>query len=223
MKKTEKKSKIKKIIVFLILILIIGLLVYFLLEVKTKNIIILNNNYYSDEEIIESAHLENYPKFILLNSSKAKKNIKKLDLIKDVTIKKKWGFILEISVEEEKILYYVRSKEEYMASNFNTYKLDKINGVPTLINFVPESIEKGFVKEFSKIDKNIITLISEIKYTKTEYDEKRFLLYMNDGNEVYITVTKTDVLNKYVDIVKKLGNKNGILYLDSGNYFKIKK
>ena len=46
---------------------------------------------------------------------------------------------------------------------------------------------------------------------------------MNDGNEVYVTITKLDLLNKYIDIVKKLDNKNGILYLDSGNYFEIKK
>ena len=222
MKSKEKKSKTKKIIFLIIFIILLAIIIRCILNIKTKNIVILNNNYYTDEDIIEAAHIENYPKFILLNTSKAKKNIKKLDLIKDVKVRKKWGFILEITVEEEKILYYVRSKEEYMTSNFKTYKLDNVSGVPTLINFVPESIEKGFVKEFSKIDKNIITLISEIKYTKTEYDEKRFLLYMNDGNEVYITVTKTDVLNKYVDIVKKLSNKNGILYLDSGNYFKIK-
>ena len=40
---------------------------------------------------------------------------------------------------------------------------------------------------------------------------------------VYITVSKTNLLNKYIDIIKKIDNKNGILYLDSGNYFEIKK
>ena len=44
---------------------------------------------------------------------------------------------------------------------------------------------------------------------------------MNDGNMVYITIPRMDLLNKYVSIVKQLDNKNGILYLDSGNYFKI--
>ena len=29
-------------------------------------------------------------------------------------------------------------------------------------------------------------------------------------------------MNKYVDIVRKLDNNKGILYLDSGNYFEIK-
>ena len=223
MKKKEKKNKIKKIITILVIFILLSIFIYILLNTKTKNIIILNNSYYNDEDIIEAGNLEDYPKFILLNTSKLKKSLKELDLIKDVKVKKKWGFVLQIEVEEEKLLYYVRSKDEYMASNNKTYKLSNVYGLPTLINFVPESIEKSFVKEFSKIDKNIISLISEIEYSKTQYDEKRFLLYMNDGNEIYITVTKTDLLNKYMDIIKKLNNKNGILYLDSGNYFEIKK
>ena len=65
-------------------------------------------------------------------------------------------------------------------------------------------------------------MISEIEYSKTTYDDKRFLLYMNDGNMVYITVSKAELLNKYVEIIKKVDNKKGILYLDSGNYFEIK-
>ena len=66
-------------------------------------------------------------------------------------------------------------------------------------------------------------MISEIEYNPSEFDDKRFLLYMNDGNLVYITITRIDLLNKYVDVIKKVGNKKGILYLDSGNYFEIKK
>lgn len=223
MKRKEKKNKFKKVMTIFIIIFVIALLVAYLLDINTKNIIILNNDYYTDEDIIEAANIEDYPKFVLLNTSKIKKNLKALDLVKDVKVKKKLGFVLEITVEEEKLLYFIRSKDEYMASNYKTYKLKNVSGVPTLINFVPENVEKGFVKEFSKVDKKIISLVSEIEYSKTAYDKKRFLLFMNDGNEVYITVTKTDVLNKYIDIVKKLSNKNGILYLDSGNYFEIKK
>ena len=85
------------------------------------------------------------------------------------------------------------------------------------------NIEASFVKEFSQINDNIISMISEIEYNKNKYDDKRFLLYMNDGNEVYITISRIELLNKYIDIVKKLNNKHGILYLDSGNYFEIKK
>ena len=73
-----------------------------------------------------------------------------------------------------------------------------------------------------KIDSNVISLINEIEYDKTAYDSERFLLTMNDGNTVYINISRLHLLNKYIDIVKKLDNKKGILYLDSGNYFEIK-
>ena len=223
--KTKKKKKFNffKFLLFLIIIAILVLVVRDLLRVRTKNIVILNNSYYSDEVIIEAANIDNYPKILLLNKSRIKKKLMKLDLIEDVKVTKKWGFILQIDIKEKKLLYYIRSTEEYMTSSGHSYKLDNINGIPTLINYVPENIEASFIKEFSLIDKNIISMISEIEYSKTQFDEKRFLLYMNDGNEVYITLSRVELLNKYVDIVKKLNNKKGILYLDSGNYFEIKK
>ena len=45
---------------------------------------------------------------------------------------------------------------------------------------------------------------------------------MNDDNYVYITLTKLDLINKYNETLEQLEGKKGILYLDSGNYFKIK-
>ena len=222
-KAKTKKFNIKKFIIFVIILIVILLTLLYLFKARVRNIVILNNNYYTDEEIIEAAKIENYPKFLLLSTSRIRNRILKLDLVEDVKVSKKFGFIVKIDVTEKKLLYYIRSKQEYMASNYKTYKLDDVLGKPTLINYVPENIEKSFVKEFSKLDNNIIDLISEIEYSKTNYDEKRFLFYMNDGNEVYITISRIELMNKYIDIVKKLSNKNGILYLDSGNYFEIKK
>ena len=222
-KKRKKKFNFKKFAIFTLIVIIIYIIIRVLFNIRTKNIIILNNNHYSDEDIIEVSNIENYPKFILLSKNKIKNKIKKLDLIEDVTIKKKIGFILEIDVKEKKILYYVRSKEEYMASDYNTYKIDNLVGYPTLINYVPSDIEEAFVNKFKDIDNNVISLISEIEYSKTNFDDKRFLLYMNDGNEVYVTISRLDLLNKYIEIIQKVNNKKGILYLDSGNYFEIKK
>ena len=100
--------------------------------------------------------------------------------------------------------------------------MDNIKGVPTLINFLEEDTEKKFVEAFSQVDSNVISMISEIEYSKTDYDSERFLLYMNDGNEVYATISKLNKLNKYEEIVTKLNGKRGILYLDSGNYLEVK-
>ena len=221
-KKIKKKFNFKKFVFFIIFIFLLYMSISYLISIKTKNIIILNNNYYSDDDIIYTAEIEDYPKFILLNRNKIKDKLMKLDLIEDVTIKKKIGFKLEINVKEKKILYYIRSTNLYKLSDNNNYDLNNVIGVPTLINYIPEDIEKSFVEKLSNVDSSILDMISEIEYSKTTYDDKSFLLYMNDCNMVYITVSKAELLNKYVEIIKKVDNKKGILYLDSGNYFEIK-
>ena len=222
-KRVRRKFNFGKFILFILIIFIIYFGMKYLFSIKIKNIIIVNNNYYSDEEIIEKAGIENYPEFITLSRKKIKNKLSTLDLIEDVEIKKEFGFILRITIKEKKILYHIRSNNEYKVSDNKNYSLDNVTGVPTLINYVPEEVEKKFINKFKDIDSNIINMISEIEYNKTSYDSERFLLYMNDGNEVYITVARTNLLNKYVEIVTKLDNKKGILYLDSGNYFEIKK
>ena len=221
-KRVKRKFNPLKFLSFIAFIIICYFLTMYLFDIKTKNIVVLNNNYYSDEKIIETAGIEKYPKFILLNTNKIKKKLLELDLIENATIKKKWNFILELTIKEKKILYLVRSENKYRLSDNKLYDIDDVLSVPTLINYVPESNEKKFVEAFKNIDNNIISMISEIEYSKTSYDSDRFLLYMNDGNMVYVTTNKLKSLNKYVDIVKKLENKKGILYLDSGNYFEIK-
>lgn len=222
-KRVRRKFNFGKFILFILIIFIIYFGMKYLFSIKIKNIIIVNNNYYSDEEIIEKAGIENYPEFITLSRKKIKNKLSTLDLIEDVEIKKEFGFILRITIKEKKILYHIRSNNEYKVSDNKNYSLDNVTGVPTLINYVPEEVEKKFVNKFKDIDSNIINMISEIEYNKTSYDSERFLLYMNDGNEVCITSKRTNLLNKYLEIVTKLDNKKGILYLDSGNYFEIKK
>ena len=126
------------------------------------------------------------------------------------------------SFKEKTILYYIRSNNTYMLSDNKEYNLDNVLSCATLINYVPEDTETKFVNGLSKIDKDILGRISEIEYSKTSYDDERFLLYMTDGNQVYINISKIEMLNKYLSIIQKLDNKKGILYLDSGNYFEIK-
>ena len=222
-KKVKRKFNFKKFIIFIIIVFVIVLFSYYLLSQNIRNIIILNNNYYNDEVIIETSGIEDYPLFVSLSKKEVKNKHMKLDLVSDVKVSKKFPFTIEIDVTEKNILYYVRSKNLYKLSDNSELELSGVVGYPTLVNYVPSDIEEDFVSELKKIDQNIIKLISEIEYSKISYDDERFLLYMVDGNEVYITISKMDKLNKYLSIIEKLDNKKGILYLDSGNYLEIKK
>ena len=222
-KRVKRKFSIKKFLKVLVFIFIVYICINYFFNIRTKNIVILNSNYYSDEKIIETAGIEDYPKFIKLKKNDIKERLTKLELIDDVKVSKKFGFVVEIDIVEKKVLYLVRSTNKYKLSTNEDYDNLEHISVPTLINFVPEDIENEFIKEFKEIDNNIIGLISEIEYSVTDYDDERFVLYMNDGNQVYVTNNRLNMLNNYITIMKKVSSeKKGILYLDSGNYFKIK-
>ena len=45
---------------------------------------------------------------------------------------------------------------------------------------------------------------------------------MDDGNNVYITLTKIEKINKYESIFANLNGVKGIIYLDSGDYVEVK-
>ncbi|MBQ7926931.1 MAG: hypothetical protein IJ335_11675 [Lachnospiraceae bacterium] len=98
---------------------------------------------------------------------------------------------------------------------------EKNISLPILINYIPDLKYEEFINKLKDIDDKILSKILEIKYDPNLYDEDRFLLYMNDKNKVYITLTKMELLNKYNEIVEKIDGNKGILYLDSGNYFEI--
>ncbi len=220
----KRKFNFLKFLIFCLFIYLIASILFYVLDKPIKNIVILNNYYIADEEIIETAKIDDYPSFLKTFSSSMSKRIKKISLVKDVKIRKKLGYIVEIDIEEYKILYQNKSNNMYVLDNGNEVELAKsINSIPILINYVPDKVLKSFKIEYAdKIDREIIDKISEIEYSPTAYDENRFLLYMLDGNEVYVTTYKLKSLNKYLNISKQLEGKNGILYLDSGNYFEIK-
>lgn len=223
MKKQKKKVK-KGFIKFCVIILIlfgIGNLVYYGFGPNIKNIYVLNNNYLSDQEIIDIAGLNDYPNFYKVSSSSIKKKLKSNILVKDVKIKKRLFNKLYIYVDEYEILFYNQNTSKYVLENKKEISLNGIV-VPTLINYVPDTKYDIFVNKYILLDNKVKQKISEIKYDPNTIDEDRFFLYMNDGNYVYITLTKMELLNKYNDAITKFEGKKGTLYLDSGNYFEIR-
>ena len=218
----RKKFNILKFLVFILFLYILISAFFKILNVPIKNILILKNNYLSDEKIIEVSLLDNYPSFIKTTSYNIKKRIKKLPLVEDVKVSKRFGYRVVIEVTEKKILYMSRSDNMFVVSSGEKLELNNISGVPILINFVPEDIEQKLINKMKILSINSISKISEIEYSPTSYDDERFIFYMNDSNLVYINLSSINKINKYNEIVTKLEGHNGILYLDSGNYFEIK-
>ena len=220
-KKTKRKLKVRNIIILLIIIVLIGLFSYYLTTLKIKNIYVLNTNILDYNTVIYTSKLDDYPSFLLTKSSDIKKNLLQNDYIKDVKITKSYKLKLYLDIEEYKALAITKDNKLVLESKKivdNDYELSEL---PILINDISDVID-DFCKYFSKVDSTILTKISQIEYTPNNVDKQRFLLYMNDGNYVYVTLTKIDKINKYNSIKDQIGEDKGIIYLDSGDYIEIK-
>ena len=222
MKKRKKRIKIKGLFKLILFLALVGGVLYFLYnlcDTSIRNIYISGNDYLSDQDIIEIANLDTYPDFYTTSSNSIEKMIKKNPFIKDVKVKKRLFQKLYIEIIENKALFIYNDKIYF--DNGNSSNNDLSINLPILINYTPDVKFESLIKKMTKINFEVLEKVSEIKYDPNEYDEDRFLLYMNDSNLVYLTLTKFDYLNKYNDAVTKLEGKKGILYLDSGNYFEI--
>lgn len=232
-KKTKKKvilkQKVKvrkirygRVLLLLIIIFLIGYIIFSFINLSIKNIYIKNNNILSDYEIIELANLEDYPPIFYQSSNSIKKTLESNIFIKSAVIKKSYRRI-DITIEDNYPIYYDSNINKTIFQDKR--EDDKIYATPILVNYIPDTISDEFKDKILKIDIDVISRISEIKYDPNNVDSERFLLTMNDGNFVYLTLAYFDKINSYVsiylDIINKYGHKKGILYLDSGEYFKI--
>ncbi len=219
----KKKINIKKLLIFLLIFGIVFYLIYLILNKPISNIYIIDNNNINDNEIIKLAKIDNYPSFLLTFKSDIKKRLLTNEYIKNVNIKKEFFGQLYIYITEKKILFN-DSQSNMLILEDGSYvdNIYDIYNYPVLSSSLDEDIYKELIEKFNLVSIDILQKISEVVYSPLEVDKKRFLLYMNDGNVVYITLSKIDVLNKYNSIYKELDNKKGILNLDLGNSFEIK-
>ncbi len=220
-KKRVKKRKVKsKRIVILIFVIIIFVLVMgYLYNLKIKTITVSGNTLYSEWEIIKLAKLNNYPSSMQNMAGLIEHRLTKDPYIKKAKVHKKFLTTVHIEIEENLPLFYsaIDKKTVLIDGTKTTINFP----VPTLINYVPNKIYEDFIKEMANTKYEIIKRISEIKYDPNEVDDERFLFTMTDGNYAYLTLSKFNKINHYVEIIKEFNNKKGILYLDSGEYFKV--
>ena len=222
-KKRKVRLKIKNILIFLSIILIFLAVIYYVLQMPIKNIYISGNKILDDETVIELAKLSNYPSFLLTSTSEIKRNLSKSDYINNIKISKKLGNVIDIKVEEYKALALTNNGQRVILSSGKIIEnKDNITDVPVLNNNISDKVFNYFIKKFSGVNDNILRQISQLEYSPVSVDDKRFLLYMDDGNMIYITLTKIDKLNKYNAIKDKMDNKTGLIYLDSGDYVELK-
>lgn len=219
-KKKKRKIKVKNVLLVFIITIVILFCLALLTDVKINNIVIKGNTIYSDWEIIEKAGLEDYPSSLKTLSKTIENRLEDDDYIQSVNVRRPSLTKVVIEIKENvPLFYYLPASKTILANNKEV--TDNFS-VPTVINYIPDNIYKKFVSAMKDINYDIVKRISEIKYDPNDVDDGRFLLSMNDGNQVYLTLNDFDKIDGYLEIIKEFDNKKGILYLDSGEYFEVK-
>lgn len=217
-----RKLRYGRIILCLIIIFLIVYLLSCFINLDIKNIYIHDNDILNDYEIIELANLENYPSIFYDLSINIERKLENNIYIKKATVKKSFRRI-DIYIEDNYPLLYNSNTNKTIFQDKS--ESGEIYSTPVLVNYVPDTIMEEFTNKFLSLNREVIMRISEIKYDPNNVDNERFLLTMNDGNYVYLTLAYFDKMDSYIsiclDIISKYGEKKGILYLDSGVYFKI--
>lgn len=215
----KKKLKVTRIILVFLIFIIILFLIKLIIKLPVMGFYISGNTYYTDQEILDKTGLSSYPSFILTTSFNVNSKIKNDELIENIKIKKTILGKFKIIVNEKKILFYdLSSNKSITGDNSKISYYD--NDSPVLVNSISsKKIYNKFLKKMEKVDRDVLKNISEIKYEPNDIDKERFFVSMNDGNYVYLTLSKFSNINNYMKISRTLGDKNGILYLDYGNYF----
>lgn len=222
-RRTVKRKKrilnLKKVFFCFVFLFLFGTAIKRIITMPIKNIYIYNNQLLTDQEIIEIAKLDKYPSTLKNFSFLIKSRLESNQYIKQVQVSKKNFVEVHIKVEENYPIFINRISNKTVL--LDGREVGETFAVPTLINIVPDTKYNLLIDKMRLVDRDILFRISEIEYSPNEVEGNRFLLYMNDGNYVYITLDKFSNINSYVDIIKNFENKKGILYLDYGNHFTI--
>lgn len=219
-KNKKKKLSIKKFFVVLVIFLAIAIVFYKILTIKITNIYIKGNTLFTDQEIIDMAGIKNYPNSIQNNFYVIEKKLNKNKYILSTHVHKSLFLNkVYIDITENYPLFYYSVNDATIL--FNGKPTNDTFNVPTVLNQIPDTIYDKFLSKIKSIDTSVLYKISEIKYYPNDVDQRRFLLFMNDGNYVYVTINTFNLLNKYFEMVESFENQKGILHLDSGGYFEV--
>lgn len=221
---TKRKLRFGRIFLTFLGLILLGVVGKKIVSFPITAIYISGNTILSDQEIIELAHLEQYPAYFGILKRETEDTLETNIYIKNAKVKKKKWKEIYIEIEENTPLFYDASRGKTILKDGQ--EIEEVFLVPTLLNYVPDTLYSLLKEKMLLLERDIYTRISEIKYSPNEVDDKRFYLTMVDGNQVYVTLKRFEKINSYVEIMKeilvKYENKKGILYLDEGEYFELR-
>ena len=110
----KRKIKLVPVLLLILIAFLICSLVKMIVGFKVQNIYITNNKHLTDDYIIRQAELTNYPSYFLSFSFSLKNKLEKNDYIESAKINKSFFGVIEITVDENDVLFYKEYDNKYV-------------------------------------------------------------------------------------------------------------
>ena len=225
----KRRRKTNKKFLFVVTIFIAALLVilYFQSPLsRIKEITISGATLHDNTFYMEQSGLVVDKPFWGFRKQSVEGALMELDVVKNVSVSRKWLNTIEISILEWGTLAYVEDRGQYslLMENgelFSTEMVSPDSEIPVLNGFDNPEVRKQMSTQLLKLESKVYHLISEIIFTGIEDDLESVTVYMDDGFEVRAVIpTFSERMEYYPDITAQLnGLEKGVIDMEVGTYF----
>lgn len=225
--KRKRKKNTKFIVLLLILLLLLSAFLYFQSSFsKIKRITINGAELLSKEAYLDLLTFQEGDSMWRLPVDRAIQNIEKSNMVKKVTIKRKWPQQVNVTVKEWKHVAYVRQDTIYKgvleSGRIYQSKYDLPIDAPIISGFTKRAEREAVAQQLVKLPSEVTLLISQIENNSTKKSPNRVHLYMNDGFEVYASMdTFAKKMKYYPEFVSQIPvGEKGTIDLEVGSYYR---
>lgn len=229
-KKRKRRTNIKFASIISLFFATLFLLLYFQSPYSdVQKITIYGAGLKDDDYYIEKSGVHIGDSMWGINSSEIEEKLQE-KWIKNVEVKRKWLTSVEIHIDEYRKVAYISENNHFYPMLENGYVFKDTSlavpvDAPIFSQFENKTYQKLLLEQLSKLDEEVLALISQINATPTETDPYRITLFMNDGYEVRAEISSlAEKLNYYPSIIAQIekdgGFEKGVIDIEVGSYYK---
>lgn len=227
--KAYRDKKLRKRLLILVVIFLVPLLgsLYYISPLsKISAVVVAENPLTPKEALIESSQIVKnerlWPQFfarqrIATAIEKANPRVKKAT----ITLQQ-WNQ-LHLHVEEYSESAYLVKGNDYLPILENGTILQEprkevTKGRVIVENFTDETLILETLKQYKELPEEIQDAISQITYAPSKNNEELLTIFMNDGNQVIVGISKlADHMKYYLQVAKEMSEK-GVIDMEVGIY-----
>ena len=227
--KAYRDKKLRKRLLILVVIFLVPLLgsLYYISPLsKVSEVVVAENPLTPKEALIESSQIVKnerlWPQFFArqrITTAIEKAN----PMVKKATITLQQCNQLHLHVEEYSESAYLVKGNDYLPILENGTILQEprkevTKGRVIVENFTDETLILETLKQYKELPEEIQDAISQITYAPSKNNEELLTIFMNDGNQVIVGISKlADHMKYYLQVAKEMSEK-GVIDMEVGIY-----